>query len=450
MAGPPVPHSAAPRPAAPRPRVVIVGAGFGGLEAARALARADADVTVIDRRNYHLFQPLLYQVATAALSPAEIAWPIRGLLSQQRNARVVMCRVTGIDREDRAVLTDDGRRFAYDYLVLATGARHAYFGREDWAGVAPGLKKVDDATGIRARVLTAFERAETCDDPAERDRLLTFVVVGAGPTGVEMAGAIAELARRALARDFRHIDPKATRTVLVEAGPRVLPAFDPRLSEKAKAQLERLGVEVRLRSPVTECSAEGVCVGGEAIGARTIVWAAGVMASPAARWLGAPADRAGRLLVAPDLSVPGHPGVYAIGDTVSLPGADGRPVPGVAPAAEQMGRHAGRAIAARIAARYRGAQAFRYRDEGSIATIGRGAAVAEIRGVRLSGFAAWMIWAVAHIWFLIGARNRVVVGLTWAWTYLTHRRGARLITGPAPAMTETAPERAPKHRADAA
>ncbi len=419
-------------------RVVIVGAGFAGLSAARALAKSDAEVTVIDRRNYHLFQPLLYQVATSALSPADIAWPARGLLSRQRNARVVMARVSGIDTAARAVLTEDGRRYPYDHLVLATGARHAYFGHDaDWAPVAPGLKKIDDATDIRRRVLLAFERAESEDDPAERERLLTFVVVGGGPTGVEMAGAIAELARHTLRRDFRRIDPRWTRVLLVEAGPRLLAAFDERLSRKAAAALEHLGVEVRLGAPVTSCTAEGVVLGGEMVGARTIVWAAGVMASPAAKWLDAETDRAGRVRVAPDLSVPGLPGVYAVGDTVSVDGAGGRPVPGVAPAAKQMGRHAGRLIARSISGKGDAAEPFRYRDAGSMATIGRGAAVAEVMGVRLWGFPAWLLWALAHVYFLIGARNRAVVATNWFWNYLTFDRGARLITGPVPPLTQS-------------
>jgi NADH dehydrogenase len=412
--------------------VVIVGAGFGGLAAARALAGAAAEVTVIDRRNYHLFQPLLYQVATSALSPADIAWPVRGLLSRQRNARVVMARVTGVDARRRLVLTEEGWDFPYDYLVLATGARHAYFGHDDWSEWAPGLKKIDDATDIRRRILLAFERAETAGDPAERARLLTFVVVGAGPTGVEMAGAIAEIARHTLTRDFRHIDPRDARVLLVEAGRRVLPAFDPRLSARAERQLRRLGVEVRLGSPVTDCSAEGVTLGDEQVGARTVVWAAGVIASPAGRWLGAATDRAGRVIVAPDLSVPGHPGVYAVGDTVTVRGAGGRPVPGVAPAAKQMGRHAGRLIARRIAGQGKGDKPFRYRDAGSLATIGRGAAVAEVSGIRLSGFPAWALWAAAHVYFLIGARSRLMVAANWLWSYATFGRGARLITGPVP------------------
>jgi NADH dehydrogenase len=341
-----------------------------------------------------------------------------------------MGRVVGIDVEHRAVITGNGQRYGYDYLILATGARHAYFGRDDWAAVAPGLKKIDDATDIRRRVLLAFEHAEQSDSADERRRQLTFVVVGAGPTGVELAGAIAELARHSLARDFRHIDPGAARVLLVEGGPRVLPAFNQTLSTRAQQALERIGVEVSLGAPVTECGPDGVTVGGVVIEARTVIWAAGVMASPAGKWLHAETDRAGRVVVAPDLSVPGLPGVYAIGDTVSVVGASGRPVPGVAPAAKQMGRHVGRSIARRIAGRGDARQAFQYHDAGSMATIGRGAAVAEIKGVKLSGFPAWLLWAVAHVYFLIGARNRLVVATNWLWSYLTFDRGARLITGP--------------------
>ncbi len=421
----------------PLPRVVIVGAGFGGLAAAAALARAPAEVTVVDRRNYHLFQPLLYQVATAALSPADIAWPIRGILARQANARVEMGRVTGVDRGAREVVLSCGRRLPYDYLVLATGAPHSYFGHEDWAHAAPGLKKIDDATLIRQRVLLAFERAEVEPDALEQRRLLTFVVVGAGPTGVEMAGAIAELARNALARDFRHIDPASARVLLVEAGTRVLPSFPDALSRRAQRALEHLGVEVRLARPVTRCDEGGVVLDDERIAARTIVWAAGVMASPAARWLGAQADRSGRVKVREDLSVEGDPDVFVIGDTACAEGADGRLLPGVAPVAKQMGAYVGRRIARRIRGRERGDEpAFRYRDYGAMATIGRKAAVATFGRVRLWGLPAWLLWALAHVYFLIGARNRLVVSVNWAWSYVTFERGARLITG----ATEEQPE----------
>ena len=409
------------------PRVVILGAGFGGLAAARALARTPAEVTVVDRRNYHLFQPLLYQVATAALSPADIAWPIRSILSRQKNARVQLGRVVGIDRDHREVVLED-RRIGFDHLVIATGARHSYFGMDEWEEAAPGLKKIADATHIRERVLLAFERAEVTEDPVERQRLLTFVVVGGGPTGVEMAGAVAELANHALAADFRAIDPMDTRVVLVEGGGRVLAQFPPELSAKAHAQLERLRVEVRLGMPVQHCGPEGVTVGEEKIAARTVIWAAGVIASPAAKWLGAKHDRAGRVQVTPELRVPDWPDVYAIGDTVSLQGADGRPVPGIAPAAKQMGAYVGRMIDAKIRGRAHPAP-FRYRHQGSLATIGRKAAVADLGWIKLSGFPAWVLWAVAHVWFLIGWRNRMVVALNWMWNYVTFERGARLIAG---------------------
>jgi NADH dehydrogenase FAD-containing subunit len=410
-----------------RPRVVIVGAGFGGLAAARALGRTPAEIVVIDRRNYHLFQPLLYQVATAALSPADIAWPIRSLLSRQKNAAVQMGRVVGIDRDRREVILED-RRVRFDYLVLATGARHSYFGMDEWEATAPGLKKIADATHIRERVLLAFERAEVTLDPIERQRLLTFVVVGGGPTGVEMAGAVAELANHALAADFRAIDPMDTRVVLVESGARVLAQFPPELGAKARAQLERLRVEVRLGQPVQLCDRDGVTLGDERIAARTVIWAAGVIASPAAKWLGARHDRAGRVEVTPELHVPDWPGVFAIGDTVAVMGPEGRPVPGIAPAAKQMGAYVGRAIDARIRGKAH-PPPFRYRHQGNLATIGRKAAVADLGWIRLSGLPAWVLWAVAHVWFLIGWRNRMVVALNWLWNYVTFERGARLIAG---------------------
>ena len=415
------------RPATDRPRVVILGAGFGGLAAARALARTPVEVTVIDRRNYHLFQPLLYQVATAALSPADIAWPIRSILSRQKNASVQMGKVVGIDRAAREVVLED-RRIGFDHLVLATGARHSYFGMDEWEEAAPGLKKIADATHIRERVLLAFERAEVSPDPVERQRLLTFIVVGGGPTGVEMAGAVAELANHALAADFRAIDPMGARVILVEGGARVLAQFPPELSAKARDQLERLRVEVRLGQPVQHCGPDGVTVGDEAIAARTVIWAAGVIASPAAKWLQAKHDRAGRVLVTPELRVPDWPDVFAIGDTVSVDGPGGRPVPGIAPAAKQMGAYVGRVIDARIRGRAH-PPPFRYRHQGNLATIGRKAAVADLGWIKLSGFPAWVLWAVAHVWFLIGWRNRLVVALNWLWNYVTFERGARLIAG---------------------
>ena len=410
-----------------RPRVVIVGAGFGGLTAARALARAPVDVVVIDRRNYHLFQPLLYQVATAALSPADIAMPIRAILRGQKNASVLLGRAVGVDATSRELILDD-RRVPYDYLVLATGARHAYFGNDHWEPVAPGLKKIDDATDIRRRILLAFERAESALTDDERHRLLTLAVVGGGPTGVEMAGAIAELAKMALAADFRVIDPRQARILLIEAGSRVLPAFPEKLSAIAQRDLERLGVEVRTGAPVTHCDAGAVTIGTETIPCGCIIWAAGVAASPAAKWLGADGDRAGRVKVMPDLSLPGTPDIYVIGDTAHVTGADGNLLPGIAPVAKQQGAYVARAIAARVSGRPT-PPAFRYRNLGNLATIGRKAAVADFGWIKLSGRLAWLLWGGVHILFLIGFRNRLAVLLDWAWAYLTFQRGARLITG---------------------
>ena len=409
-------------------QVVILGAGFGGLAAAKALARAPCELTVIDRRNYHLFQPLLYQVATAALSPAEIAGPIRSILGRQKNVRVLMGKATGIDVERRSVMLASGQVVPYDFLIVATGARHAYFGHDEWEPYAPGLKKIEDATEIRRRILTAFELAEIEADESVRRAQLTFVVVGGGPTGVEMAGAIAELARWALAKDFRSIDPRDSQVLLIEAGPRLLPAFPPTLSEAARAALQRLGVEVRLGHAVEHCDRLGVRIAGTQVAARTIIWAAGVAASPAGKWLGADTDRAGRVLVAEDLSLPGHQEVLVIGDTASVKDDSGSPVPGIAHAAKQMGRHAARVVAAAIAG-LPGPGRFRYRHAGSLATIGRHEAVADFGRVRLSGRIAWWLWSVAHIYFLIDFRARLVVGLQWLWSYMTYRRGARLITG---------------------
>ena len=409
-----------------RPHIVIVGAGFGGLSAAVGLSGADADVTVVDRRNYHLFQPLLYQVATAGLSPAEIASPIRGILSREQNVNVMLGKVSGVDTTRREVLAE-GRRIPYDTLILATGAQHAYFGHDDWAAHAPGLKTIDDATYIRRRILLAFEKAETEPDAAERARLLNFVIVGGGPTGVEMAGAIAELANRALAADFRSIDPRSARIILAEAAPRLLTPFDPSLSEAAKKSLEQLGVEVRLGAAVTALDAEGVSIGAERIEARTVIWGAGVMASPAGAWLGAEMDRAGRVKILPDLSVPGHPDIFVIGDTALLDGADGKPLPGVAPVAKQQGQY----VANLLVAHQKGesVKPFRYRDFGSLATIGRSRAVVQMGSLKIKGVIAWLLWCVAHIYFLIGFRNRLIVATNWAWNYLTFQRGTRLITG---------------------
>jgi NADH dehydrogenase len=405
--------------------VVIIGAGFGGLSAAIQLAKAPFNITIVDRHNYHLFQPLLYQVATAGLSPGDIASPIRGILHRQRNAKVILAKVSGIDTARREVVAE-GRRIPYDYLVVATGAEHAYFGH-DWSSYAPGLKTIDDATYLRRRILLAFERAETEPDPDERRRLLNFVVVGGGPTGVEMAGAIAELAKRALAADFRSIDPRSARIILIEAGPRLLAPFTPALSEAARRSLEQLGVEVRLGASVTDCDCSGVSLGNERLQTRTIVWAAGVKASPAAEWLGVESDRAGRVKVKADLSVPGHPNIFMIGDAAAATGLDRRPLPGVAPVAKQQGRYVANLLMAR--AEGRTLPAFRYRDVGSMATIGRKRAVAQIGAFKASGLVAWLLWSLAHIYFLIGFRNRVAVAMHWCWNYLTFQRGTRLITG---------------------
>ncbi|CAN5795183.1 NAD(P)/FAD-dependent oxidoreductase [soil metagenome] len=415
-----------------RPRIVIVGGGFGGLNAAHGLAGAPADVTVIDGRNYHLFQPLLYQVATAGLSPAQIASPIRGILRDGANVRVILGKVSGVDRERRTVILEEGelgtRSVEYDILVLATGARHAYFGHDDWESVAPGLKTIDDATAIRRRILTAFERAEQVDDPAERRRLLTFVVIGGGPTGVEMAGAIAELAHVALQRDFRVVNPREARIVLVESGPRVLGAFPEVLSTAALRSLERLHVEVRLGKPVTHCDEAGVTIDGEPLAAATIVWAAGVASSPAAQWLGVDKDKVGRVMVGPDLAVPGHPDIFVIGDTAHVAGPDGQPIPGLAPAAKQQGAYVARLLRARLSGR-KPPPPFRYRNYGSLSTIGRRAAVADFGWLKLDGTLAWLAWSLIHVSFLIGFRNRLVVMLDWIWAYITFQSGARLITG---------------------
>jgi NADH dehydrogenase len=412
-----------------RARVVIVGAGFGGLTVAKDLAEAPVDLTIIDQHNYHLFQPLLYQVATAALSPADIASPIRTILNGQQNSSVMLAKVTGIDTRSREVMAGD-RRIPFDYLVLATGARHAYFGHDEWEAFAKGIKTIDDATDLRRKILLAFEKAEFEADPEERSRLLTFVVIGGGATGVEVAGAIAELARKALAADFRSIDPAHARIILIEAGPRLLPVFEEHLSEAARRSLEDLGVEVRVSTMVTGCDEAGVMLGDTRIEARTIVWAAGVQASQAGQWLKAEADRSGRVKVTPDLSVPGHPNIFVIGDTAHVLDMDGKPLPGVAPVAKQEGKYLARLIRTRVSGS--DLPPFRYRDPGSLATIGRKKAVVQFRRLRLSGYLAWWLWSLAHIYFLIGFRNRLVVAMNWAWTYVSFQRGARLITGPDP------------------
>jgi NADH dehydrogenase/putative oxidoreductase len=409
------------------PRIVIVGAGFGGLTCAVRLGTARAKVTLIDRHNYHLFQPLLYQVATASLSPGDIATPVRGLFRERFNTTVLYGEVTGVDKERQEVLLGE-RRVPYDYLVIATGASHSYFGRDEWGPFAPGLKRIEDATAVRRRMLTAFERAESAADETERRRLLTFVIVGGGPTGVELAGAIAELARLGLEREFRNFDPASARVILVQAGPRILPAFPEALSEQARRALEGLGVEVRLDSRVERIDADGVTISGQRIEARTVLWAAGVVASPAARWLGAAADNAGRAKVGADLSVPGLPNVFVVGDTASSLAWNGQPVPGLAPAAKQGGDYVARVIRARIESR-RAPGSFVYRHLGTLATIGRKAAVADFGWLRLWGAPAWWLWGLVHVGFLVGMRNRVSVMFDWFWAYLTYRSGTRLITG---------------------
>lgn len=411
-----------------RAQVVVVGAGFAGLSAVKALAKADADVTLIDRRNHHLFQPLLYQVATAALSPNQIASPIRSIVRRQRNTAVILDEALGVDREAREVILRD-RAIPYDFLVLATGARHAYFGNDGWEDHAPGLKALEDANAIRENILLAFERAELAPPGPVRDRALTFVIIGGGPTGVELAGAIAELSKRALACDFRRTRCSDPHVILIEAGQRLLPGFSPKISGYVMKSLVKRGVDVRLGTPVSEISDKRLAAGEETIDADTIIWAAGVRASPVAEWLGSSRDRAGRAEVRDDLSIENAPEIFVIGDTASAAGADGKPVPGLAPAAKQQGAYAGRAIANRLAGKPAPAP-FRYMDFGSLATIGRNDAVAEFGGVKLTGFLAWLFWCVIHIYFLIGFRNRIVVTLDWMWSYVTLERGARLITEP--------------------
>jgi NADH dehydrogenase len=407
-------------------RVVIVGAGFGGLETVFGLAGAPVQITLVDRRNHHLFQPLLYQVATASLATSEIAWPIRYLVRARPEVTTLFANVTGVDAGQKRVLLDDGDALPYDTLVLATGARHAYFGHDEWEPFAPGLKTLEDATTLRRRILVAFERAERETDPARLAALLTFVIIGAGPTGVEMAGTIADLANDTLAPDFRNIDTRKARVVLVEAGPRVLAGFPEDLSAYAQRSLEEIGVEVVLGQPVTECSADGVRFGGNWLDAKTIIWAAGVRASPAAEWLGVPADRAGRLEVLPDLTVPGHPDIFAIGDTVAIADANGKPVPGIAPAAKQQGRYVAALIKARVNGRV--LPPFRYKHAGSLAQIGKRKAVIDFGRIKLRGNLAWWIWGIAHIYFLIGLRNRLSVALSWLWIHARDQRAARLIT----------------------
>lgn len=423
----------------PRPTIVVIGAGFGGLSAVRALRGTDAEIVVIDRKNHHTFQPLLYQVASAGLSPADIAAPIRRILRRQPNCRVVLGEVTGIDLAARTVSTAEAE-FAYDHLILATGATHSYFGRDDWAPHAPGLKTVEDAVDIRRRVLTAFEFAENAADDEARRAALTFAIIGAGPTGVEMAGALAEIALTVIRSDYRHIDTASARVILIEAADRVLPAMNADCSRHALTQLQSLGVACWLGRTVTDVDAQGLTLGEggntERLRARTIIWAAGVKASPLGALIATQArvepDRRGRVPVRPDLTIEGHPEVFVIGDLASAASPDGEPVPGVAPAAMQMGRHAGRTIARGLADPSGvGAHApFRYKDKGLIATIGRHRATGTLFGRDLHGFVAWVLWAWVHLFFLIGFRNRLLVMVQWTWNYLTHQRGARLITDP--------------------
>ena len=409
------------------PHVVVVGGGFGGLYAARVLAGKPVRVTLLDRRNHHLFQPLLYQVATAALNASDIAAPLRSVLRRAKNITVLLAQVDRVDLADRCLVLDRGE-IRYDAVILAVGASHSYFGHEDWEQYAPGLKSLEDALEIRRRVLLAYELAEREHDAAEREALLTFVVVGGGPTGVELAGALAEIARRTIARDFRSIDPTAARVLLLEGGPRVLAAFPEPLSRRAQESLERIGVEVRTRSVVTQVTADAVWLGGEQIRTRTVLWAAGVAASPLNRTLGVALDRSGRVSVEPDLSIPKHPEAFAIGDMSVVRDTSGTALPGLAPVAMQQGARAADNVLRRLSGRP--TRPFRYHDRGIMATIGRAAAVADIRGLRLSGLIAWLAWLLVHITFLIGFRNRLLVLFEWAWAYVSWHRGARLITGP--------------------
>ena len=420
-----------------RPHVVIIGGGFGGLYAARALRNEPVDVTLIDRTNHHLFQPLLYQVATATLAPSDIAAPIRWLLRGQRNTTVLLADARSIDVAARAVHLGDGRAIGYDYLIVAAGARHAYFGHPEWESLAPGLKSLDDAIEIRSRFLIAFERAELTDDAAEREAWLTFVVVGAGPTGVELAGMLPVITRRALPEDFRRVNTAKARVILVEGGPRVLPSFPEDLSAQAKADLEELGVEVRTGSIVTTVTDDAVEIGGERIATRTVFWAAGNAAASLSKSLEAPLDRMGRVVVNPDLSIPGHPEVFVVGDLAAMT-TDDRPVPAVAPAAMQSGRAAAKNVAHSVRGESR--RPFRYRNKGDLATIGRYKAVAVIAGRHLSGNFAWWTWLFVHILYLAGFRNRLSVLLEWGYSFFTYQRGARLITGVLP---DTAPESRP-------
>jgi NADH dehydrogenase len=410
-----------------RPHIVIVGGGFAGLDAARTLARADVEVTLVDRHNHHVFQPLLYQVATAALSPGDIASPIRWILRGQRNARVLLANVISIDAAGRSLALDDGTRLSFDYLILASGAGHSYFGRDDWAQYAPGLKTLDDALAVRRRMLLAFEEAEREHDPTRRRHLLTFVLIGGGPTGVELAGALAEIARHTLREEFHTIDPESARIILIEAGPSILPAFPERLRESARRALRKLGVDVWENARVTDVQAEAVVVGGDHIAAHTIIWAAGVSGSSLGQSLAVPLDRVGRVIVQEDLSVPASPHIFAAGDLAGFTYQGGVQLPGVAQVAKQQGRHAARNILRRL--RGDPTVPFRYRDPGNMATIGRAHAVADFGWLRVSGLVGWLLWLFVHIMFLVGFRNRLSVLLQWGASYLTYQRSVRLITG---------------------
>jgi NADH dehydrogenase len=424
------------------PKVVILGAGFAGLYAAKALKDVPVRVTLVDRRNHHLFQPMLDQVATAGLNPSDIASPIRSILRNSRNTDVVLAEVAKVDVEARVVSLTDGATLSYDYLLIATGARHSYFGHDEWEPLAPGLKSLEDALEIRRRVLLAFERAERETDPVRRHAYLTFVIVGGGPTGVEMAGAVAEIRRYALKRDFRHIDPAEATVMLLEGGPRLLTAYPPSLSDEAKLDLRKLGVEVRTETLVTDIRPGSVAAAGWIIPTQTVIWAAGNTASPILKSLGSPLDRAGRAIVEPDCTIPGHPEVFVLGDAAAFDHQSGGLLPGICPVAIQMGEYAARTIESDLAGRTR--RAFSYWDRGQLAVIGRGQAVADIWKLHFSGLLAWLIWIFVHIFFLIGFRNRILVLLQWAWSYFTYSRGARLITEEAHAPgTTLGPARVP-------
>jgi NADH dehydrogenase len=410
-----------------RHRVIVVGAGFGGLWTVKHLKGAPVAITLIDQRNHHLFQPLLYQVATASLAPSEVAWPIRSMLHDRHDVTTILGTVTGVDPANRTISLDDGNALSYDTLILATGARHSYFGHDEWEAAAPGLKTIEDATAIRSRMLLAFEEAERETDPARREILLTFVIIGAGPTGVELAGTIADLAHDTLPREFRTVDTHKTKVLLVEAGPKVLNGYPDDLSAYAKQALEKLGVEVSLGAAVTQIERDRVVFGGRRVEAHTIIWAAGVRASSAAEWLGVPADRNGRIIVEPDLSVPGYPNIFAVGDTITIKAADGSGVPGIAPAAKQEGAFVAEEIRRRISGTSQPRQ-FHYRHRGSLAQIGKRKAVADFGRLKLRGAIAWWLWGIAHIYFLVGVRSRLSVALNWLWIYTRNQRSARIIT----------------------